>query len=124
MTTKQERVDLAELAEEERKHKPVRTAAQAGVGAAAVTVVEYGLAYFHADLDPWDAGTQQSFPPLFTGALFVLFAYLSALWMNRPTTPDPEAGTVELGYVLVAVIFFILGVFAALLGLVGDCRVG
>jgi hypothetical protein len=86
MATKQERADLVELAEQDRKHKPIRTAAQAGVGAATVTVAEYVLAYFDADLDPWEGGVQQSFPPLFTGALFVLFAYLSALWMNRKPT--------------------------------------
>jgi len=83
MATAVERAALAELEEEARKHRPIRTAAQAGIGAAAVTVVEFVCAYFDLDLDPWDAGTQDSFPPVFTGALFVLGAWASAKWMNR-----------------------------------------
>lgn len=67
----------------DRQNKIGRTTIQAGVSAAAVTVTEYVLAYFDADLDPWADGYQDHFPPVFTGALFVLFASAAAWWMNR-----------------------------------------
>lgn len=67
----------------DRQGRVGRTVIQAGTGAALVTVTEYALAYFDADLDPWADGYQDHFPPVFTGALFVLFAAATAVWMNR-----------------------------------------
>lgn len=67
----------------DRQNKVGRTGIQAGVGAAGVTVAEYVLAYFDADLDPWDAGVQAHFPPVFTAALFALIATITAAVMNR-----------------------------------------
>lgn len=67
----------------DRQNKVGRTTIQAGVSASVVTVIEYALAFPGIDLDPWDVGAQAHFPPVFTGALFVLLAALAAAWMNR-----------------------------------------
>lgn len=90
MVTKADKAALDELAEVDRKHKPIRTAAQGGVSVAAVTCVEFVLAYFNLDLDPRADGTQDSFPTLFTGALFVLGAWVAAKWMNRRPASEPD----------------------------------
>ncbi len=70
----------------DRSNKVGRTGIQAGFGAAMVTITEYALAYPKVDLDPWAKGVQDHFPPVFTGALFVVLAVIAAAYMNRSRT--------------------------------------
>lgn len=94
MTTKKERAELEALAEIERSNKVGRTTIQAGTSAALVTCIEFVAAYPGLDLNPWDPGTQAHFPPVLTGALFVLLAWAAARWMNRPISEpvgEPDA---------------------------------
>lgn len=74
---------LRELVPLDREARVGRTTIQAGASAALITCLEYVAAFFDADLDPWDAGTQAHFPPVFTAALFTLGAVVVAWWMNR-----------------------------------------
>lgn len=75
--------DLEALGEVDRQNRVARTVVQSGTSGAAVTLIEYPLAYFRLDLDPWSKGTQIHFPTAFTAALFITGAGLMAWWMNR-----------------------------------------
>lgn len=92
MTTKQEREQLAELAEVERSNRVGRTVVQVGTPAAGFTLLEYALAYFNADLNPVEAGVQQQFPNGVKEALIVLGAWALARWMNRPISEPVGEG--------------------------------
>jgi hypothetical protein len=72
----------AALEEMDRSNKIGRTTIQAGAAAALVTVFEFVAAYFSLDLDPRADGVQDSFPPVFTAALFTLLAWAAARVMN------------------------------------------
>lgn len=123
MTTAKERAQLAELEEIDRSNRVGRTVVQVGASAAGFTLVEYVLAFFGVDLDPIAEGVQHQIPNGVKEALIVLGAWGIARYMNRPIKEpvgDGEAGAVELGYVLVAVIFFVLGLLCAANGILVD----
>lgn len=75
--------DLAALDRLSRSARVGRTTMQAGIGAAVVTVFEFTAAYLDLDLDPREPGVQDTFPPTFTAAMFVIVSAIAAAVMNR-----------------------------------------
>ena len=92
MVTKAEKAALAELAEVDRSNRVGRTVVQVGASAAAFTLIEYVLAFFNADLDPIEKGTQTQIPNGVKEALIVLGAWGIARYMNRPVNDSEAVG--------------------------------
>lgn len=84
MPTLQERIDLSDLAEQDRKSRAPRTAGQAGIAGAFFIIFDYVVrGYLDVDLDPGNVGSEM--PVVVTAAFTTLATYAVALFMNRKT---------------------------------------